>query len=239
MKYVLAIDLAQRDAMAAAAEIWAWKPQGAGLSSTMYWVDVHYWWCMAALKRRAQKIQDKFLEGDGQMPGWARDPRSNLNLAAGNEINMDSLATFIVERVGLIDGLAYDPYKFIEIIQRLIEAKVDFYDALAKNLKAWQGIPLYKHPQTSQQFRDNPLWIGNSYEMTVQALSRKNIFFRQNPILNWNVSCGALAFDKLDNPYYTRPSGDNLIDGLTGFTMGIGLANLLMNPIHKEAKAGF
>ena len=230
-KLFVGLDLAKEDAMAAITKCWAYKAPGAKTTEVEYWLETHYWWNEHALKARSEDWQDKFKN-------WISDYPDIIDLAPGGSINLDGMATYIANLAGEgqdgIAGLAYDPYKWIEIHKRLADAAINSHDALSKRLKRWSGIPLYMHPQTSQQFRNNPLWIGGSYEAFSQALARGQVKSKTNPILNFNVSCGCIAHDKLDNPYYTRPSGDKLIDGLISSTEAIGLADYLINPLEGE-----
>lgn len=232
-KLFVGVDLAKEDAMAAITKCWAYKPPKAKTTEVEFWIETHYWWNEHALRARTESWQEKFRN-------WVADYPDIIDLAPGGSINLDGMATYLVNLVGKnqdgIAALAYDPYKWFEIQKRLADAGIASHDALSKRLKRWSGIPLYLHPQTSQQFKNNPLWIGGSYEVFSQALARQQVKCKINPILNFNVSCGCIAHDKLDNPYYTRPTGDKLIDGLVSSTQAMGIADYLINPL--EAGGG-
>lgn len=229
-KLFYSLDLARELAMAARAKVWAYRPPKMPSTKTRYWMQVHYWWNREALETYSLVMQARFEE-------WIRDPRHFIDLAHGAEVDFDDIASDIKNNIDSIEALTYDPYRWREIHVRLADYDIRTHDALKKS-KSKPGLALYKHPQGSQQVATNPLWMGGSYESLHQALAGHRVEIEFNPILNWNVSIGSIGHDKLDNPYFERPPGKDLIDGIVAGTQGIGLADYIVNPVGERIKTG-
>ena len=63
-------------------------------------------------------------------------------------------------------------------------------------------------------------------------MERGILKIKQNPVLEWNLSCVSVNYDQYDNRVYKRSEIDRTqgcIDGIISLTMSLSLAKYMMN----------
>ena len=213
----VALDLSARTDFTAAGIVWA--PEGDDAPPALQ-AEVVIWTPADTVRARADTDRAPYAE-------WA--DAGHIQLVEGAVMDYRPVAKWLqsLHASGVvIAGIAYDPWRFDELIRELerLDVKVG---KVGTDEGRMADFPVWPHPQGFRPGGANTLGMPTSIDHAERLLLSSGIQIKRNPALR-SAMLGAVAVrDESLNRRFVKKKSRTRIDPAVALTMAIGLASSL------------
>ena len=206
----MALDLARRSDLCAAALVWK-------LKENLYYGRVTAWMPGDNLKRRSE------MEG---VPWETFRDKGFITVTPGRVVNFKVVADWILDvMMGFnLVGMAYDPWRIEDLKADLEDLGMQCTDLPV--LTDARSLWLISHSQGFYRPKagERTLWMPGSIDVVEDWVSRKVLVCSNSPILRYAINGVKIMADEALNRKFLKAKSASKIDPLVSLTMACGFA---------------
>lgn len=207
---VLSLDLSESRDLTALSKVWLPDDEGVIYAESTFWTP-------------KDTIAQREMNDRVPYAAWVK--AGVLQGVPGPTIDYGFVALYVAEQLGAFDvqALAFDSWHIAGFRAELDRIGVPNFIHGSDEREA--GLRLVRHGQgISGGLSEHTLWMERSIKALEDAVLKRRLRVRFNPVLRWNSASAKQKSDAQGNRIWHKRKSTGRIDGIVALCMGVGLA---------------